>query len=262
MVTESPLILGYHAVSAGWESPLAVTEEALFRQLACLRKRGYEGFTFAESERLRRRGRLPARSVVVTFDDGFASVLKACPILAEVGYPATVFVVAEFTQLGKPLRWPGLDGVVLEELAPLSWADLESLVDAGWEVGSHTMSHPLLTLLEDKMVAAELEESRRVITQRVGTCETLAYPYGIADARVAAHARAAGYLGACVLLHSHRVDEAHRRARVFIARRDRRLRLALKLSPSVRKLRHSPVTQVVDRLRIATGDWVPTVKGA
>jgi peptidoglycan/xylan/chitin deacetylase (PgdA/CDA1 family) len=256
---ERPLILAYHAISASWENSLAVREEELLHHLTLLKRRGYEGLTFAQSELLRRQRRLPRRPLVITFDDGFASVLNARRIVAAAGYPATVFVVARSVELGKPLSWPGLGQASQDELAPLSWNDLESLVGAGWEVGSHTMSHPLLTRLQGQALERELAESRRIIARHVGSCETVAYPYGIADERVAQSAQAAGYTAGCVLVHSHRVDEPYRRPRVNIARGDSGLRLTLKLSPYYARLRRTRLAEVSDRVRIASGrgEWIP-----
>ena len=252
-----PLVLAYHAISSAWETPLAVREEELRRQLTLLARRGYEGFTLQEAERLRREGRLPRRAVVVTFDDGFASVLKARPILAALGYPATVFVVAAFVERADTLSWPGMDDGPAAERIPLSWDELRELAQAGWEVGSHTMSHPLLTGLDDASVDDELVESRRLVSRRLGGCTTLAYPYGVADERVARRAQAAGYTAGCVLVHSHRVDEPYRRPRVNLARGDGGIRLALKLSTRYLRLRRTRLADWSDRVRIARGSWLP-----
>jgi hypothetical protein len=67
---------------------------------------------------------------VITFDDGFRSVLRARPILDEVGFPATVFAVTSFAESGEPLRWPGLEHTEATDLRPLRWSDLELLREA------------------------------------------------------------------------------------------------------------------------------------
>jgi peptidoglycan/xylan/chitin deacetylase (PgdA/CDA1 family) len=238
-----PLIACYHAVCSGWTGSSAVSESGLAAQLALLRRRGYTGLTFSEMERLRRQGELPPRSVAITFDDGYASVLRAREILAAAGYPATVFVVTQFAESGSPLQWPGIDHWLETEYAPemqpLSWDALESLQEVGWEIGSHTVTHPRLPDLDDATLARELAESRRAITERAGACRVLAYPYGDADARVAAAAAAAGYDAACTLSISHRVDELFRRPRTGVYDHDRGVRLRLKISPTFRYLRRS-----------------------
>jgi peptidoglycan/xylan/chitin deacetylase (PgdA/CDA1 family) len=260
-----PLILAYHAVSSSWSSPLAVTEEALSEHAAHLHRGGYCGLSMAEAERLRTDGGLPARSVVFTFDDGYRSTLRAADILERHGYAGTVFAVTSTTAGGCHLSWPGIEheltAATAEQLEPLSWADLEALQARGWEVGSHTVSHALLTEVDDARLAAELADSRRAIAERLGACATLAYPYGLADARVAAAARGAGYLAACTLTGAHLVDEPFRRPRVGMTSADMGPRLRAKLSPLGVALRHSSAARTVRRLR-ARRDWLPTSGGA
>jgi peptidoglycan/xylan/chitin deacetylase (PgdA/CDA1 family) len=238
-----PLIICYHAVSSDWAGSSAVSESALAEQLALLRRRGYTGLTVSEMERLRQQGELPPRSVAITFDDGYASVLRARGILTAAGYPATVFVVTQFAESGSPLHWPGIDHWLeteyASELKPLSWDDLASLQEAGWEIGSHTVTHPRLPDLDDATLARELAESRQAITERVGDCRVLAYPYGEADARVAAAAAAAGYDSACTLSISHHVDEPYRRPRTGLYDHDQGIRLRIKISSPLGYLRRS-----------------------
>ena len=80
----------------------------------------------------------------------------------------------------------------------MSWEQLRELQEGGWEVGSHTCTHPHLTQLGDTELAEELWRSRTVCEQELGTpCVSIAYPYSDVDARVAAAAGVAGYqLGA------------------------------------------------------------------
>jgi peptidoglycan/xylan/chitin deacetylase (PgdA/CDA1 family) len=254
-----PLMLAYHATSETWSSPLAISPEALDHQAAHLRRRGYEGLTFAEAERRRGEGTLPPRTVVFSFDDGYASTLRAAETLARHGYPGTVFVVTGFAESGEPLRWEGIEHELAgggPELDPLAWDDLAGLIDRGWEVGSHTISHPLLTGLTDADLARELAESRRTICERLGACATIAYPYGQADDRVAAAAAAAGYAAACTLTGAHLADEPHLRPRVNMTGADTGRRLQLKVSPAGVGLRRSAAARTVRRLRRRRA-WLP-----
>lgn len=219
-------------------------EETLARQLRALRRRGYAGLTVADAESRLRSGTLPRRTVVVTFDDAYVSTLRARPVLDELGYPATVFVVTAFADSGELLEWPGIeqwrDSPHAEELRPLSWAELESLRDAGWEIGSHTVTHPRLPELDDCALAAELEGSRSTIVTRIGGCDTIAYPYGLADDRVAAAARRAGYASGLTLTSAHRRNEPLLRPRTGLYPGDR-WREWVKLSPWFGAVRRSRV---------------------
>jgi peptidoglycan/xylan/chitin deacetylase (PgdA/CDA1 family) len=243
-----PLILCYHAVSSVWPTELAVAETQLAAQLAALRRRGYVGLTFAESERARLAGRLPRRTAVVTFDDGFASTSRARAALEEAGFPGTVFVVTDFVESGDALSFipNGSGPEAADELKPLGWSELAELRELGWEVGSHTVTHPRLPDIGAAELQRELELSREAIERRLGSCETLAYPYGAADERVAAAAAEAGYLAACTLTGAHRIDERFRRSRVGIYRQDAGLRTRVKLSTVGQALRRTRLAELAE----------------
>jgi peptidoglycan/xylan/chitin deacetylase (PgdA/CDA1 family) len=257
-MNDRPLLLAYHAVGAG---SLAIPERALHAQLALLRRRGYVGFTAAETERRRQDRTLPPRAVVVTFDDGFRSVLRAKLILDELGYPATVFAVTSFVESGEPLRWPGLD----RSEESLGWPELELLSETGWEVGSHTVTHPLLPDLDDAELERELVDSRATIRKRLGSCETLAYPYGRADERAVAAAARAGYLAAFTLGRADRPDEPLRRPRLGLRDVDRGARLRLRLSRAATLTRRSPAAAAASSVRRAVlprPEWLPVTPRA
>jgi peptidoglycan/xylan/chitin deacetylase (PgdA/CDA1 family) len=255
-----PLILAYHAVSSTWRAQLAVSEVELRSHVAFLKRRGYTGLTFSEAERRRSDGTLPERSLVVTFDDGYASTLRALPILADAGFPATVFVVTQFTESGEPLAWPGierwLEPATRDELTPLTWSDVERLVEAGWEIGSHTVCHQLLTALREEPLRDELLASKTAIAERVGSCSVLSYPYGIADATVASFAEDVGYHSACTLTFVHLSDEPMRRPRVGISRSDTGMRFVAQVSPLARRLRATRVARLARSLH-RRRDWLP-----
>lgn len=247
-----PLVLCYHAVASTWPSSLAVPQAVLAQQLGLLHRRGYVGLTFAEAERRRRDGSLPRRSVVVTFDDGYRSTLLAVPVLEQLGFPGTVFSVSGWVGSAEPMRWAGVetwaDGTYRTELVPLTWEELAGLQARGWEVGSHTVTHPVLPELDDARLAAELESSHRTIADHLGVCETIAYPYGLADGRVARAARAAGYLAACTLTSVHDVDEPYRRPRAGIYPSDTGWRARVKLSTTFAAARRSRLGPMIGRL--------------
>jgi peptidoglycan/xylan/chitin deacetylase (PgdA/CDA1 family) len=260
MSTARPLVLGYHAVSPTWRSQLAVPPAVLRSQLARLKARGYVGFTLSDAERRRSDGTLPPRALVVTFDDGYASTLSALPVLAELGLPGTVFVVTGFVDSGEPLSWQGIEewlaAETRDELRPLRWDDLESLAASGWEVGSHTVSHPLLTAVDDERLHRELVDSGAAIAAHLGSCTSLSYPYGLADERVAAETQRCGYAVACALTFTHLVDEPFRRPRTGLTSADTGLRLLLQVSGVGQRVRRGPGARVARALHRKRG-WLP-----
>jgi peptidoglycan/xylan/chitin deacetylase (PgdA/CDA1 family) len=235
------LVLCYHAVSPTWPAALSVTPEAFSRQLRSLTRRGWRGATFQEAVL---RPQWP-RTLAVTFDDAFLSVLEcAHPILSELGLPGTVFAPTSFLEQRQALSWPGIDHwsrtQSSAELQGMSWDDLARLAADGWEIGSHTRTHPRLTQLDDTALQAELVQSRQECEQRLGRpCASVAYPYGDVDARVAAHANRAGYrCGACLSSNLGPLG-LHRWPRVGVYHDDLPWRFALKVNPLFRHARAS-----------------------
>jgi peptidoglycan/xylan/chitin deacetylase (PgdA/CDA1 family) len=230
-------------VSPAWPAALSIEPEPFERQLAGLASRGYTGATLSQAL-----AAPPAkRTVVVTFDDAYRSVLElARPILDRLGMPASVYVPTDWPGRGEPMTWPGIDqwlGTEHEhELACMSWEELRGLADHGWEIGSHTRSHPRLPELDDAALDGELAGSRADCKAGMGRpCDTLAYPYGAVDERVVAAAARAGYRYAVSLpkrLHAPR-PLCWPRVGVYHVDGEKDWRWRLKVSPLARRARGS-----------------------
>jgi peptidoglycan/xylan/chitin deacetylase (PgdA/CDA1 family) len=243
------LVLCYHAISARWPADLAVTPAKFEEQLRYLVGRGYRGATFTTA--LTQRAR--SRTLVVTFDDAFRSVREfAVPVLDRLGLPATIFAPTAYVGSEGPMSWPGIDHWIGTphgaELLPLSWEELRELVGAGWEVGSHTRTHPRLTQVDDAELARELGGSKEECEQRLGRpCTSIAYPFGDVDGRVAAAADRAGYrAGAALAVRRHR-SRPLEWPRYGVSREDSAARFRRQVSPLVRRLRASPAGPAADR---------------
>jgi peptidoglycan/xylan/chitin deacetylase (PgdA/CDA1 family) len=230
------LVLCYHGVSATWPSDLAVTPERIEAQVRLLLRSGWRGATFHDAVTAP-----PWRkTLAVTFDDGYRSVRDhAYPVLSRLGVPATVFVPTALVGWPGPLRWDGIEGWLgtpyENELRPMGWDDLRWLSRRGWEVGSHTCSHPHLPREDDEVLDFELRRSRETLESHMDApCHSLAYPYGDVDRRVVEAARAAGYAAACTLSP---VDDEEALAwpRVGLYQMDRGARLRLKLATRLRR---------------------------
>jgi peptidoglycan/xylan/chitin deacetylase (PgdA/CDA1 family) len=231
-VRSRTLVLCYHAFSESWPAPLAVTPGELRKQLSWLVRAGYRGSTFREATTTEPSG----LTLVVTFDDAFLSVLTlAFPILKELGLPGTVFAVTDFEQSSKPLAWEGIkqwQGAYDDELRGMSWQQLRMLADAGWEIGSHTLTHPRLTQVDDVSLARELRDSREACERALDRpCHSLAYPYGDFDERVRAAAVDAGYTSAAI--EDLGPVDAMAWPRIGIWRNDSMHRFRLKVSPTL-----------------------------
>jgi len=256
------LILCYHGVSDRWPSDFALSPRRLERQLRHLLGRGYRPLTLGAALRERPGG----RTVAVTFDDALRSVLsEGEPVLSRLGVPATVFVPTGYVTNREPVAWPGMDewvGTAHEsELECMTWEELRGLRDRGWEIGSHTRSHPDLRTLDDDAVAAEMTESRRECERELErSCELLAYPFSSYDRRVKELARAGGYAAAVIL--DNRIPIPRRSVpllpgsdpfelvRAGVYRHDGWGRFLAKTSSAVRRARSTRALQMAIRTEI------------
>jgi len=131
------------------------------------------------------------RRFAVTFDDGYASFARrALPVLAEMGVPATVFVVVG--AIGGTNKWDQLAGDRVEPM--MSKQEILDVSAAGVEVGSHTLSHPRLTQLSQRALEREVRDSKAVLEDLLGRVVTsFSYPYGDWDERTRDAVASAGY---------------------------------------------------------------------
>jgi peptidoglycan/xylan/chitin deacetylase (PgdA/CDA1 family) len=171
-------ILMFHALDDA-KSSTCFPLEQFRRALAELHAHGYRSLRFSEAAaRLQAAEPLPARSVVLTFDDGDATVYqRAWPILQEHGMSATVFVLPE------PAPRNGRTRSFLSRRL-LTTAQIRELHAGGIEIGAHSLRHPLLIRLPEAAIAAEIGGSRAALEDLLGVKVTsFAYPYGRHDRR-------------------------------------------------------------------------------
>lgn len=195
-------ILLYHKVGRpprGARVPGHYLSPGLFRRhLSYLRHRGYQCVSLQQLTR--DPATLPAKPVVITFDDGYQCLHEhALPALVESGFTATVFLVAN--GIGRTNYWETAVGDVEELMLTLS--QLVEMKAAGVEFGSHTLNHPHLTALPLGEAAKEIAHSRQALADLLGEeCQSFAYPYGDWNRSVRDLVAEAGYAVACTTVRA------------------------------------------------------------
>jgi peptidoglycan/xylan/chitin deacetylase (PgdA/CDA1 family) len=172
-------ILNYHSVG-NVAGEFSVPSGAFAQELDWLVANGFHTVSLHDlAESRAHRGKLPPRSVVLTFDDGREDALRVVlPALRERHLRGTFFVVTG--SVGQP--------------GYLTWDGVRALAAAGMEIGSHTVTHARLADVSPEQVESELRESRRQLEARLGVpIEALAYPYNSLRSATVRAAEAAGY---------------------------------------------------------------------
>lgn len=248
------IFLCYHSIAPEGPRYLTISADLFERQLDLLRRRGYRSGGIDElAEAAAGRGR--RRTVFLTFDDGFRDNYEtALPLLREYGFGAFVFPLVPLLEHGGPLEWPEVAADrdrYPGTMRSLTWEMLGEMCEGGFEVGSHTLTHPHLPELSEAELREQLERSRAALVERLGSCETIAYPFGEWSPRVAAAAAGCGYRYAFSLPSGsgQRHTTAHSIPRLNVDYRDEPRRFAAKLSPLGRRLLLSPAVGTLRKLR-------------
>ena len=174
-------ILTYHSLDDSG-AVTSVSPGDFAQHMRSLARRGFTGISLSDLlDGWENKIKLPARPVVLTFDDGFANLLPhAAPILAELKFRATLFAVSG--RCGQTNDWPD-QAPGIPRLPLLNWDELAQLANAGWEIGAHTVTHRQLTSLPADEARREILESKTVIEQKLGRAvTTFAYPFGAMNA--------------------------------------------------------------------------------
>jgi peptidoglycan/xylan/chitin deacetylase (PgdA/CDA1 family) len=181
-------VLMYHVIGTPPPSApypeLFVSRSLFAAQVAALAGAGFHAVTLDRVwQAWHGRAPLPARPVVLTFDDGYRGDFGAAmPIL-------------------RRHRWPGVLNLLVANLHRHGWGIktwmVRRMIQNGWEVDSHTLTHPDLATLSSGRLQREVRGSRTVLRRLFDVpVRFFCYPSGAFDAGVIAAVRHAGYLGA------------------------------------------------------------------
>lgn len=193
LAAESAVIFMYHHVDRDTPASTSVSPERFAEHLDWLEANEFVVLPLMLVwERLSAGEPVPDKAVVITFDDGYRSVLtEAAPLLQQRSWPFTVFVSTDYVDSGYG--------------AYLSWDELRRLIAMGANVGNHTKSHAHLV----RRLSGETEAqwSRRIDEEISGAAQrltaelgdavipALAWPYGEYDAAARQIAANLGHIG-------------------------------------------------------------------
>jgi peptidoglycan/xylan/chitin deacetylase (PgdA/CDA1 family) len=218
-------VLMYHWVDTDLGTRLrryGVLPETFARQMAWLERSGRRCLPLETlCDLLERRTALPARSFVLTFDDGYTDLERTVrPVLERHGFTATVFTVTG--HVGGTNAWDAKHGDPPRAL--LDWDAIRRLEGGVFRFESHSCTHPFLTEVPPERARSEIVDSKREIEDRLGRAvTTFSYPHGLFNRRIEELVREAGYRCAATDIRglNRRGDDPLRVSRVMMTSPDR-----------------------------------------
>lgn len=197
----SVAILMYHHVGPlpfgadALRRDLTVSAQNFEKQVAWLSQEGYVSVTLADVYRaVQRELTLPAKSVVFTFDDGYADVFQeALPILTKYNMRGSFAVVPDF----------------LDQPDYATWDMVVSAKQAGMEIVSHTDNHfdGSNPKFDREYIRENLAQSLQVLEHRLGPVpRVLVYPYGHFTPEYMQVAQEVGFVMALTTRYGRLVD--------------------------------------------------------
>jgi peptidoglycan/xylan/chitin deacetylase (PgdA/CDA1 family) len=190
------MILCYHGVSPQPEDDgQTVHQDNFSAQLAYLARHyrviSLEAYAQCRKEKIP----VPERSVILTFDDGYRNFWSAAlPILDRYHFPATLFVVTNHLEDGAEadlaMEWKPKD-----DHGYVTWRQIEAAEGRHqMQIGSHSVSHPMLSHCSPEQVEQEIQESRKILGARLKRAPiAFAYPFGDYGGRARDYLRTAAY---------------------------------------------------------------------
>lgn len=185
-------ILCYHNFNPTIPGSMTLTPQRFEEQIKWLKSNGYTIIPLKEAvDYLQgKRNELPAKSIVITADDGWQSVYKYMyPIVKKYNFPVTLFIYPQTISTGKNA---------------MTWEELKKLQATGlFDIQGHTYSHPnfkrekkrLSNAAFEKSIKLELFDSKKILEEKMGTKVIfLAWPFGIYDNYLEQQAVKAGYV--------------------------------------------------------------------
>jgi peptidoglycan/xylan/chitin deacetylase (PgdA/CDA1 family) len=183
----------YHQVLPDAREPvpgykLIVSVKTFKRQMRFLKNNRYNVLPLEKlADLIRSKKRIPARTVAITFDDGYIdNYLYAFPIFKKYNLPVTIFLI--MNEIGHP--GDSLQG------GRLGWEEIKIMRDSGLiTFGSHCLGpEPLTDIKSESQIKKEIFDSKKILQDKLGSQVSMfSYPGGRFNARIRQLVEEAGY---------------------------------------------------------------------
>lgn len=171
-------VLTFHRVNDKEEQGGLTVHPRLFEELLEVLGRDYRIVPLARLlEMVAKAEPIPARTVSITFDDGYLDNFSvAAPILKRRKIPATFFVSSGYIGTTRTFPWDVSTSI---SHPMMTWDQVRQLAAEGFEIGAHSINHVNLAACAPDLAEREIIDSKRHIEDQLGTSISgFAYPFG------------------------------------------------------------------------------------
>ena len=193
-------ILMYHHIKINTQPNNAVERgldvaPAMFeKQMDMLSRMGYKAVTLKQMTQFVDGKNTISQNIAITFDDGYDDIYtQAYPIMKKYGFVGTIYLIVD--SIDKP-------GYMTKE-------QVKELIDAGFELGSHTLNHPNLANANLNNAKSQIETSKaRLDKMFMYDVTSFCYPSGKYNDQVVKLIKGAGYSSAVTTAEGYVVPKS------------------------------------------------------
>jgi peptidoglycan/xylan/chitin deacetylase (PgdA/CDA1 family) len=177
LLRNNAVIVTFHRVQDTDAAEGLTVGVRLFEEYCRFFKRHFNVVSLAQLVDKLEQGASLNRELAITFDDGYRDNFDhAAPVLEKLGLPATFFIVTQWIGTDVVPWWDRDEGV---RYPWMTWDQVRSLHERGFEFGAHTQTHVDLGTVTEIEAREEILGARRELEERLGKpAEMFAYPYG------------------------------------------------------------------------------------
>ncbi len=179
------VVFSYHSISKN-KNFYSVPETDFKKQIKQILKT-YKPISLVDlNNYFTRKKEIAQPSFILTFDDGYRDVLKVKSFINAFGIKPSIFVLSDSKKIRRD--------VLKNNSELLTIKDIKDLIRTGWEIGSHSATHTLLTGLKESELKKEVLESKKILEKLLSIkVKYFAYPKGKYSKQVLSSVKRADY---------------------------------------------------------------------
>jgi peptidoglycan/xylan/chitin deacetylase (PgdA/CDA1 family) len=176
-------VLMYHGIVSDENdisNPIHISKKTFEEQMAWLYENKYRTITLNEMLQFFERKQIPPKCVVLTFDDGYQSLLtNATPVLKSFNLFATLFLMTGAIGEKSYTIFNSQNSSFPENDPPLNWSQLKDMTNACWNIEAHSRNHYIHNIISQDLLEKEMRGSKEDIEYHIHKkVEFYCYPCG------------------------------------------------------------------------------------